>query len=67
MAGGELFDRIQRKGHFTERGMETCGVFVMVYLAYLYICTTLQCNFHPTHVQCTLSRLPSTHSLCACI
>ena len=34
MAGGELFDRIQKKGHFTERG--EYSAYVHMYNVYMY-------------------------------
>lgn len=43
MEGGELFDRIQRKGHFTERGQDTTQETPVYYsgtrtLEKIYIC-----------------------------
>ncbi len=50
MEGGELFDRIQRKGHFTERGeIHTnehvhCTVFVTIVGGFKYVVYIIYCS-----------------------
>jgi len=39
MEGGELFDRIQRKGHFTERGEIRHTLYLYMYAWYTCTCT----------------------------
>ena len=46
MAGGELFDRIQKKGHFTERGIYTkymCTVHVHCMCVCVCVCVKVPC------------------------
>ena len=68
MAGGELFDRIQRKGHFTERGK-----MPFIHVQCTCTCMYTVCTMYIVHVRayvavysmCCVCILYTVHCVCS--